>query len=42
MFNKEKEGRQLMAVSAASLDFTMEASSGGNCSGKERLDAIVL
>ncbi|CAM9294606.1 unnamed protein product, partial [Hapterophycus canaliculatus] len=29
MFNKEKEGRQLMAVSAASLDITVEASSGG-------------
>ncbi|CAM9181313.1 unnamed protein product, partial [Ectocarpus fasciculatus] len=34
MFNKEKEGRQLIAVSAASLALTVEALSGGCAAGK--------
>lgn len=33
-FNKEREGRQLMVMSAASLDLTVEASSGGNGKGR--------
>lgn len=34
MFNKEREGRQLLVVSAASLDLTVDASSGGETTGK--------
>ncbi|CAN0106966.1 unnamed protein product, partial [Ectocarpus sp. 12 AP-2014] len=34
MFNKEKEGRQLIAVSAASLALAVEASSGGRATDK--------
>lgn len=34
VFNKEREGRQLMVMSAASLDLSVEASSGGSGKGR--------
>lgn len=47
MFNKEREGRQLLAVSAASLDLTVEATSdgdattGGNNTSVDTKSAVV-
>lgn len=38
VFNKEREGRQLLAVSAASLDLTVRAASGGDAAANSSPD----